>query len=309
MQSNSTIHYRNFNPQSDFTALLRLLEAAKEADQSNEDVSEETQREWLDLFAQEPEEARRVACAADELVGYGFVLKAPLDKEADLAVTVHPAWRGSGIGSRLLADLEQHARSRGATFARAYADVRHQEANRFLRQRGYEPVSTYTRLNIAADTPFPQPTFPEGFVLKPYEQVQDVDVLLEAVNRGYEGLWGHHTIRREELAERLPEQDTAGRLLLFAPDGHVVGLTWAKLKQPSGLIDAPGVVPEYRTAGLYLPLTLAALTWLQERGATSIDLESWGDAPETIDLYRTLGFVTVQEELSYQHSLGAGTAL
>jgi hypothetical protein len=46
-------------------------------------------------------------------------------------------------------------------------------------------------------------------------------------------------------------------------------------------------------------LFLAGLHWLQNRGQEWVILESWGDAPETLDVYRALGLEQTQEEREY----------
>ncbi len=72
---------------------------------------------------------------------------------------------------------------------------------------------------------------------------------------------------------------------------------------PTGLVDAPGIVPAYRNTDLYVPLILAMLQWLVSQNPARIELESWGDTPATIDLYRTLGFTSAQEAISYRRGL------
>jgi len=72
---------------------------------------------------------------------------------------------------------------------------------------------------------------------------------------------------------------------------------------PTGHIDAPGVVPEYRGAGLYLPLLLTLIHWLLPQGPAALELESWGDEPGTLALYRTLGFSVMKEEVSYRRDV------
>lgn len=72
---------------------------------------------------------------------------------------------------------------------------------------------------------------------------------------------------------------------------------------PTGLVDAPGIVPSYREANLYVPLLLTVLHWLAPQSPTTIEMESWGDSADTLAQYRALGFALVQEAISYSHRL------
>jgi hypothetical protein len=96
--------------------------------------------------------------------------------------------------------------------------------------------------------------------------------------------------------------------LLFAPDGKVAGICRAEMSKhlsalrgvSTGWIDAPGVVAEYREDAFYQLLLFTALRWLTPQSPSVIELESWGDATQTLAAYRRLGFTVVQEAISYR---------
>jgi mycothiol synthase len=58
-----------------------------------------------------------------------------------------------------------------------------------------------------------------------------------------------------------------------------------------------------RATNLALPLLLTTIHWLLPQGPTTLELEAWGDTLETIALYRSLGFETIREEISYRLNL------
>jgi ribosomal protein S18 acetylase RimI-like enzyme len=76
----------------------------------------------------------------------------------------------------------------------------------------------------------------------------------------------------------------------------------ARNGQSTGYIDAPGIIPDYRTPDLYSALLLHAAQWLRRHDQV-LELESWGDAPETIALYQTLGFTILHQQIAYQREL------
>jgi len=314
LNATNTFSYRHFNVQDDFTALVALLNTVEQHDHDDEDVSEATLREQITWAGHDPALDRWVATLPNstDLIGYGILFKTAADTSADLSIAVHPQWRRRGIGSELLSHLLTRSRELGVADVRIYATVQHLDANAFLRNHDFAPMASYTRMAIPGTHPFPQPDLPAGFTIRSYQEVQQIEVFVEALNRGYEGLWGHHHVSQEEVETWLPQLPPEGIFLLFAPDGTIVGISRAEMSEqlttqrnaPTGLVDAPGVVPTYRDAGLYLPLVLTALHWLVPQTPTTIELESWGDAAGTLAVYREIGFTTVQESVSYRRVLG-----
>ena len=291
----TTIAYRYFDIQHDFNSLVTLLQQVEQADNNGEDVSENALREQLTWFGHNPNRDRWIATSHDgsELVGYG---------------AVHPAYRRRGIATHLLAYLHKRLYEVNVKDMRVYASLRNKAANAFLHTYGFTPRSTYTRMTIPTTQVFPPSTFPLGFFKRRYVQLQ---LFMQAINTCYEGMWGHHNINAEEMSEWLPTLTPEGIFLLFAPDNTIVGIIRAEASDhlselrgvPTGLIDAPGVVPAYRDNDLYSPLLLTALQWLAPQKLESIELESWGDAPETLALYQHLGFTITQVQVSYHQDL------
>jgi hypothetical protein len=101
----------------------------------------------------------------------------------------------------------------------------------------------------------------------------------EVMARAYSGLWGHKYV--SPLAEP-PENGVVVGL-------PVVGL--CRVSTAERLIDGPGVLPEGRSADAYASLLVSACAVL---GPGAADLESWGDAEETIEAYEDLGFDIVE---------------
>lgn len=101
----------------------------------------------------------------------------------------------------------------------------------------------------------------------------------EVLARAYSGLWGHKHV--SPLAE--PPEDA---VVVGVP---VVGL--CTVFPTERLIDGPGVLAEGREPDAYASLLVSACAVL---GAGPADLDSWGDAEETIEAYEDLGFDVVE---------------
>jgi ribosomal protein S18 acetylase RimI-like enzyme len=98
--------------------------------------------------------------------------------------------------------------------------------------------------------------------------------------------------------------------LLFDVHDRLIGVCAGKPegktdeRGTSDLLDAPGLIQEYRQRGFQHFLALVVMDWLRGRGARPITLEYWGDDEQTLALYRGLGFELVNQQIAYQRELG-----
>jgi len=312
-ESTNALIYRRLDLQHDLTALVSLLHEIEQTDQTGGQITEAALREQLTWSGQDPAPNNRVVALSDNtsLIGYGLCQKAPNDPNADIYITVHPSWRRQGIGGQLFAHLLERASELNAQALRAYVPVQDEGADLFVRKHGFEPVSTFTRLSLRGKQLFPAPALPEGFTVQSYDQIERVELYTEAMNRCYEGYWGHLHCAPEEVARFLSYLNHAGIFLLFAPDGTLAGTCRANIKEspaeereaPTALIDAPGIVAQYREANLSLALLLIAIHWLLPQHPAMLEIEAWGESPAMLAHYRSLGFTTSKEEISYRRSL------
>jgi len=308
-------HFRRFAPE-DIARIGALLEESEAVDHSGEDISEELLRDQLTWTGHDPLQDRWMVELSGEpgkIIAYSILWKTSTNRHADITAAVHPAWRGRGIGGELLARTLQRAREMQAESALAYVDVQHLAANNFLLQRGFTPVSAYTVMSLAASVPVAAPEWPaDGYVIRPYSDVQDFSMLLQAFNRCYEGLWGHHHLSEVELDTWFPTIDQEGMLLLYAPNGDLVGLCRVEMSEqlsrkygkPMGYVDSPGIVSEYRGKELFVPLLQAGVQRLRLRERVDIELESWGDDVRTLEQYQGLGLTIVRQARIYRLAIG-----
>jgi mycothiol synthase len=298
--------FRAFLPDDDLPRLAALFAEIEAVDQSGEDVSEAKLRE---LFTAPGYDAARDQCVVEmsgtgELVAFASIWRTASEQHVDMLIAVHPAWRLLGIGGALLDRMLARANELRASDVLAYADRKHQAAQNFARQHQFEPVAAYTAMLLSADTLVDTPVWPAGYQVRPYSEVQNFSILLQAFNRCYDGLWGHHTLSEDDLKGWFPSINQEGLLLLFASGEDLVGMCRTELSaqlrmqygKSMGYIDSPGVVPEYRDQNLYLPLVQNAVRWLRSWEPVDIELESWGDTEQTIVQYETSGFRVIRKQ-------------
>ena len=301
--------------------LVHLLQAAETADRSGQPTSEAFVRLYLDVPHHTPDTDRWVVEDPqddDKLVAHAALYLPAMEDDrrvADGMLVVHPAWRLKGLGTDLLARLEArvHASGVDTRLLRFYLDPSLEAAVTIAHAKGFAPfkADTYTEMRAVLNEVDAQPSLPKGFTLRSYREVDNLPTLVEALNRGYAGLHGHHQTTEEAFGPYLSELDWDGCFLLFAPDGQIAGLGGAKVDLDrterngvlTGRVDSPGLVPEHRSLALYEALLLAGVAYLRRSGAVRAELESWGDAPEVLALYQELGFVVLRQEVAYQRRI------
>ncbi len=307
-----------FRIDTDVPPLLQLLTEVEAVDKG-ELLSEEQLQLYLSLPNHNSETDRWIIAHpddADVLIAHAE-LYLPNDKDdrrvADGTLVVHPQWRQQGLGNILFSKIEERLAQVSDIALRFYLDPRLEAAIRFAGERRLEPnlADTYNEMHAVLADVTTEPVLPDGFLLRSYRDVDDLPTLVEALNRGFEGLLGHHHTTETEFAPHLAQIDWDGLFLLFAPDGSVAGEVSAELAPDlterngvsTGRVDSPGVIPEYRSLELYGGLLLSGVAYLKQQGAVKAELQSWGDAPETIQLYASLGFRTVHQQVAYQREV------
>jgi mycothiol synthase len=306
---------RAFQNPHDLFRLLQLLAEAEAVDQLGEDISEAAIQEQLRAPRHDPQQDRFVVEHPDDprvLIGQSSIWTATTETNnvaAELSLIVHPLWRRRGIGATLLQYSLARIQQLGALLARIYADPQHIAAVRFLEAHQFHPVSAYTEMR--AETLVATRPAPDGFTVQSYAAVNNVPTLVAAYNTCYAQQWGHHQVTADDVERSLSHLDPHGLFLMFTTETRrLVGVCRsahhpqrsARNGQSTGYIDAPGIIPDYQTPDLYSALLLHAAQWLRRHDQV-LELESWGDAPETIALYQTLGFTILHQQIAYQREL------
>ncbi len=307
------IHFRHFDVNNDLPPLVQLLTEIEQVDHAGEDTSEETLKAQLTLPGHDPVQDRWVVTFAnnsEQMIGFSTVWKVPENKYADIYVAVHPEWRRHSIGSGLLQRIVTRAQTHHPQDILVGADTQNQVVKDFLCKRAFLPIATYTAMQLASTVDLPQAILPIGYTLRVYNPTNDFSLLLDMYNRAFQGLWGHwEHVTAEYLHGMLEEMNLDGIFLLFTQKGEAVGTCRGEISEPlsrrrgipTGYLDSPGVVPNYRSENLYLPqlLHVAHLVREQERNVT-IEMESWGDDPQVLAQYQRVGFEKMHQQDIYR---------
>jgi mycothiol synthase len=306
--------FRHVEPRDDLPKLARLLAEVEAVDREERDTGQTKLREQLNLPGHDPAQdtwAVEDVDDPDHLIAFAGVWKAPGSDRADIMGVVHPQYRHKGIARILIGRVLTRARVLGVRQVDAYADARNEAGTAFLHAHNFLPVAAYTRLRAGKGAKLSAPTFPPGFIVKSFDRVLDVSTLAEAMNEGYDGLWGHQRVTEVDVGNMLKEWPQDGVFLVFDAGNEVAGVCRAEMSErltdqrgePTGLVDAPGVIPFRRRDGLYLPLLLTAARYLAAKNPSNIELESWGDDDRVLASYEGIGFTVARRSIAHRLNL------
>ncbi|WP_020524500.1 GNAT family N-acetyltransferase [Catelliglobosispora koreensis] len=204
-------------------------------------------------------------------------------------VTVHPANRGQGLGSDLLAWVEKRAVDVGSErLGQTISDADHGAAA-LLSSRGYEPKATQWRLEITSSEPPTLPaldaitvrSFQVGDEYAVYEMVEEAFSDWQQRRRDFEE-WSHETIRRPDFAPALSP--------LAFREGQLVGavLSLDDPAQPEGYIERVAVHRDHRRQGIAQLLLRQAFRSYYEAGKQTCYLYTHSETG-AVALYEHVG--------------------
>jgi len=297
---------RHYIPEQDLSALSRMLTEIESVDRDGEETSEEYLRSMSEWPNFDPDQNVWVAELDGKLVGYGQIL--PRAKNySSIYIVVQPSYRRKGLGSTLLALTLAHARETESNTLLIYATRQNLGTNAFLLHHGFEVAGT-SGVMIAPVDELPQAEIPPGYSLRRYPELEDPQIVIQALDQCYKDMVGHH--QNVTSAERyMNYYGQEGIHLLFNEHGTLIGVCAGKPQGKtdehgvSDLLDAPGLIKEYRHRGFQRFLTLAVMNWLREKGKHPITLEYWGDGEDAIEIYRGLGFELVNQQITYHKEI------
>jgi ribosomal protein S18 acetylase RimI-like enzyme len=229
---------------------------------------------------------------------------------------VHPDFVGRGIGTALLRALEARARQElelAEPERRAY--IRNMMASgdiagrRLHEAEGYKAVRHSWRMEITLDEPPPNPLWPEGIELRPFD-LEGHDYLLyrahqEAfldhwgfVPRPYE-FWQHHMTKNENFD---------ASLWFVAWDGdEIAGYALCRYRLGNSWVGTLGVRRPWRKHGLGLALLGHAFGEFYRRGTPCIMLGVDSANPNgATRLYQKAGMHVAAEYVLYEKELRPG---
>lgn len=223
----------------------------------------------------------------------------------ELKVTVvRPEHRRAGVGRRLieLALEIQAARQRSDLFMGTIQDEPAGVA--FVRATGFTFHSTVWDLELAAERAVPEPSWPDGLIVRSFDRTRDVSALPIVVNAAFADHPTPIVMEPAMFEAGLDDPnvlDDDAILLEERATGEIVGFCMADVRRADGVVTSPhgeiaivGVRPDRQGRGLGRQLLRAGARYLRGVGAPNVGLGVNGRNECALALYESEGFVPVR---------------
>jgi mycothiol synthase len=239
--------------------------------------------------------------------GYGR-----LDHDGAAELIVAPHRRGHDLGRALvraaLAAAAEIGGEVGGGRLEVWSHGDHPAAAALARSFGFERTRVLRRLRRPLDKPLPPVELPDGVRIRAFVPGEDEEAWLRVNARAFATHPEQGRLTLADLRMRMDEPwfDPAG-FLLAVLHGDLVGFHWTKV-HPDGLgeIYVLGVDPAAAGLRLGLPLAVAGLVSLRDRGVGEAMLYVDESNPKAMRLYDKLGFTPWSTDVTYLRPAGGG---
>jgi mycothiol synthase len=233
---------------------------------------------------------------------------------------VHPDYRGRGIGTTLLAWMEERARQSivnappdaRVTLSQGI-DQRNVKAAELMKANGFSFVRRFWRMQIDLTEQPPEPVWPEGLTLRTMDIDKDGRAVHRAIEDAFSDHWGHMPWPYEEFEYFMIKDPIFDPTLVFlAMDGETiagVSFCFSRIDEDAdmGWVGDLGVLRPYRKQGLGLALLQHSFAEFYKRGKVraglGVDSESLTGATR---LYERAGMRAERTWDRYEKELRPG---
>ena len=225
-------------------------------------------------------------------------------------VYVSPAHRDLGLGAKLLDWAEHRAVERagaGALLGQVVTST-NDGARRLLEDRGYRPVRTYWRMSMPLDERPPPPAWPEGVLVRTFDQERDTRAVFALVQDAFADNERHTAESFEEWQAFMIDREAfePGLWFIAESQGEIVGCVLCPDYADEGWVRQLAVSRDWRRRGLGTALLRQAMSEFFRRGRREIGLvvDSWNRTGAK-GLYERAGMTVAREHVRYEKTLSS----
>jgi len=209
----------------------------------------------------------------------------------DLDGYVLPTHQGHGLGSCLVAWLEEETRRRGYPRLHTSSLAVDRAATSLLSSHGFAQIRHFYRMVIDLDGPPSEPAWPHGFEVSTFQPGEE-EILHAVLEEAFADHWGHEPRdldHRRTTTFGAPWWDPSLVHLVREGD-QVVAAAVNAVRFGSGWVGTLGTRVHWRGRGLGRALLMTAFGELYGRGETRIALAvDAGNATGATHLYESVG--------------------
>jgi mycothiol synthase len=189
----------------------------------------------------------------------------------------------------------------------ANADSENELLAGMLRERGYELVRYFFRMEVDLDEEPAQPVWPEGIAVRAFRP-GDERAVYEADIEAFQDHWDFFSVPFEDWREYfLGSSKFDPELWFLATDGDEIAgfaLCWSERRPNTGQVGVLGVRRPWRRRGLGTALLLRAFHELRWRGRAKVDLHVDGEnLTGAVRLYERVGMRVAHRNDAYRKEI------
>ena len=218
-----------------------------------------------------------------DIVAFAYTWDEEPDRLFDSTGYVHPAYRGLGIGTVLVDEVERRALRDRASLpedtrvrvlqsfdedASGRRDPRASGARALFERLGYAPEKEYLHMEIEVADGFSAGEPPRGIVVRPRIEADDREIVAVMAD-GFDDPWDHEEAREEWRRSRV--HDPSLWHVAFA-DGEMVGALFGYAANERGQVSAIAVRDGWRRRGIAQAMMRAAFVSFRDRGLPNVRL-------------------------------------
>jgi mycothiol synthase len=231
---------------------------------------------------------------------------AHLDHDGAAELIIAPHRRGHGLGRALVRAAVAAADPAGGRLE-VWSHGDHPAAAALAREFGFERTRVLHRLRRPLSAEFPPVELPDAVSIRPFVPGDDDEAWLRVNARAFATHPEQGRMTLADLRQRMAEPwfDPSG-FLLAVRGSTLLGFHWTKI-HPDGLgeIYVLGIDPSAAGLRLGLPLAVAGLSSLRDRGVETAMLYVDESNPRAMKLYDKLGFTPWSSDVTYLRTGGA----
>ncbi|MEX2323504.1 MAG: GNAT family N-acetyltransferase [Acidimicrobiia bacterium] len=309
------VSFRLFSGDDDFPGMVRVVDAASEADGIDRSITvEETRQYYQHLTNCDPLTDVLVAEDPTGIVGYSRVTwrveTATNMRAMEQFGWIDPRARGRGLGTAMLEWCEDRLREiaggtphDGPTEFRSWYDERETEKQALLTDHGYSVSEVDAEMTRSLDEPIPDRPLPDGLRIVPKtiddaREVFDADTeafrdhvgFAEASEEDYQDfLTGHYSKNPSLWKVAEDGEGIAGMVLNYVDEAHN-----DKFGRRRGITESISTQRRWRGKGLAKALIAESMRMFKDIGMTEVALGVHTTNPTgAFQLYQGLGYEVV----------------
>lgn len=299
---------RNFH-RDDLPMITGLFNKLSGTENTLKAYDESSMSELLSLPPCIPENDCFVALSGESIIGFAIVYRELKINRTVTNIGVNKDYRKSGIEQDLLQVVIDYARSNKSSVLHVQVPTEADDTRQMLLSMDFTKVKQYWAMQHRKGSPTGM-SMPEGFTLRSFKIGTDESSLTKIQNAAFNDHWGFCPNTEEDIAAKVRFSRSFPDGIIFAmKDERITAYNWTMRtptgKGSTGWIAMTGVHPNYRGVGLGKAIASSGVTHLYATGMSTIELEVDSENTKAINIYQSLGFEKLTENVWYELKISA----